>query len=89
LRDDLADWAKRLEGGTPADRTLVQERMHHWQQDSDFASVRDTASLGKLPEGERAEWRRFWQDVDALGRRAEATPARRWFSGSGAQGAGG
>jgi serine/threonine-protein kinase len=68
LRADLAAWAKRLDGGKPADRPLVLARMRHWQQDDDLAAVRDADALAKLPEVERADWQRFWQDVEALRR---------------------
>ena len=42
--------------------------MHYWQQDADFTAVRD--ALAKLPEAERAEWHKLWQDVEALLKRA-------------------
>jgi hypothetical protein len=51
-------------------RPLVIERMAHWQQDTDFAGVRGTEALAKLPEAERAEWTKLWQDVAALGKQA-------------------
>jgi hypothetical protein len=40
------------------------------QQDADFAGVRGTEALAKLPEAERAEWTKLWQDVAALGKQA-------------------
>ena len=36
--------------------------LEHWQQDPDFASVRDR--LGDLPEPERAAWSDLWLAVD-------------------------
>jgi tetratricopeptide (TPR) repeat protein len=71
LRDDLAAWGKRLDSGKPEDRPPVQRKMRHWQQDADVTGVRDTDALAKLPEAERAEWTKFWRDVDALLKRAE------------------
>jgi hypothetical protein len=38
----------------------VQKTLHHWQQDSDLAGVRDPAALAKMPEAERAEWQKLW-----------------------------
>ena len=73
LRDDLAAWSKRLDGGKPANLALVAGKMRHWQQDADLAAVRDADALAKLPETERAEWLKLWQDVEALLKRtAEA-----------------
>jgi hypothetical protein len=45
--------------------------MQHWQQDTDFAGVRGDA-LDKLPQAERQEWRKLWEDVEALRKRAAA-----------------
>jgi hypothetical protein len=75
LRADLALWAKRLEDGKPADRSLVQKTLRHWRADANLASLRDKDALAKLPEGERQACVRLWADVDALLKRAGATPA--------------
>jgi hypothetical protein len=40
--------------------------MHHWQQDSDLASVRDRETLSALPEVERRLWEQLRADVAAL-----------------------
>jgi hypothetical protein len=40
------------------------------QQAKDFASVRGPEALAKLPEMERAEWAKLWEDVAALGKQA-------------------
>ena len=40
--------------------------LSHWKVDADLAGVRDPGSLATLPEGERAEWRALWAEVDAL-----------------------
>jgi hypothetical protein len=44
--------------------------MGNWQRDPDFAGVRDAAALARLPEAERQKWQQFWQEVEALKRRA-------------------
>jgi tetratricopeptide (TPR) repeat protein len=76
LRADLALRSKQLEAGKPADRSQVQSTLRHWQQDSDLASVRDTAALAKLPADERKACAQLWADVAALLKKAE-TPAQK------------
>jgi len=44
--------------------------MQHWQQDTDFTNVRGDA-LAKLPEAERNEWRKLWEDVAELLKKAQ------------------
>jgi tetratricopeptide (TPR) repeat protein len=65
LRADLTAWGKLLEQQPDKARAAVLKTMQHWQQDADFASVRGDA-LAKLPETERKEWRKLWDDVAAL-----------------------
>jgi hypothetical protein len=72
LRDDLAAWGKRLDGGKAEDRAAVARQMRDWQQAPGLVSVRDVGALGRLPEAERAAWQQLWQDVAALIRRATA-----------------
>jgi len=60
LRTNLA----AREGQVEATPDGVALAMESWKRDSDFASVRDR--IDELPEGERAEWRKLWADVDAL-----------------------
>jgi hypothetical protein len=43
--------------------------MRHRQQDPDLAGVRGDA-LPKLPEAERQEWQKLWDDVEAQRKRA-------------------
>jgi tetratricopeptide (TPR) repeat protein len=59
LRADLAAWAKAT------DRALVQRTLQHWQEDSDFAGVREQEELAKLSTSERQAWISFWADVAA------------------------
>jgi hypothetical protein len=66
LRADLALWGKQVESGTPQQRATVQQSLQHWQNDTDLAGVRDQAALAKLPEAERAEWKKLWADVAKL-----------------------
>jgi hypothetical protein len=67
----LALWAKLAESN-PKAYTLTQQRLRHWQTDSDLAGLRDDAKLAKLPEAEREACRRLWADVEALRKRLSA-----------------
>jgi Tfp pilus assembly protein PilF len=71
LHADLEAWAKRLEGGSPADPTAAAATLRHWRETADLSSVRDAAELEKLPAEERQEWARLWADVQALLDKAE------------------
>jgi tetratricopeptide (TPR) repeat protein len=75
LDADLAAWRRLLEKDPPKARPVVAKKMQHWLADADFAGVRGAAALGKLPEAERPGWQRLWGDVEALKRRAAASPA--------------
>jgi tetratricopeptide (TPR) repeat protein len=70
LRADLALRTKQLGSGQPADRAAVQQKLRHWQQDTDLAGIRDTAMLAKLPAEERAACKKLWADVAALLKKA-------------------
>ena len=47
-------------------RTGIAYIVRRFRVDSDLASVRDAAALEKLPEAERAEWKKLWADVQTL-----------------------
>jgi hypothetical protein len=65
LKADLAACGKLAEG--PAEQRLrVRQQLTHWRADADLAGVRDKAALDKLPEAERAAWRKLWAEVDDL-----------------------
>jgi hypothetical protein len=52
--------------------------MRHWLRDPDFNGVRGADALAKLPEAERAGWRKLWADVaDMLRRTADKPPQPR------------
>src|SRR5581483_10546253 len=72
LRADLDAWGKRLDGGKPADRKRVQDQLKHWQDDTDLTGVRDPKALAKLPAEEQTAWRKLWDDVAALVKKAGA-----------------
>jgi eukaryotic-like serine/threonine-protein kinase len=71
LKAELATWNKVLESGLPESRLAIVQTFQHWRNDSDLASVRDVDAIAKLPEAEQASWRRLWEEVGALQKRAE------------------
>jgi tetratricopeptide (TPR) repeat protein len=66
LRADLDGWSKRLASGKAEDAAGAAKRLRQWQASPALACVRDREALAKLPEPERADWRKFWEDVEAL-----------------------
>jgi tetratricopeptide (TPR) repeat protein len=71
LRADLALHTAQLGSGQLADRTEVQQKLKHWQQESDLAGLRDKDALAKLPADERASCEQFWADVAAFLKKTE------------------
>ncbi len=74
LRDDLAAWRKVLEKYADKARPAVAQQLAHWLEDTDFAGVRGPEALARLPETERNEWQRLWEEVEALRTKAAASP---------------
>ena len=74
LRADLALYTKQLESGTAAARSLVRQRVQHWQKDSDLAGIRDQAALAKLPAEEQKAFTQEAADVAALLKKAGEKP---------------
>jgi tetratricopeptide (TPR) repeat protein len=78
LREQALAWLKNALKildklvGDPERRDEVRQKLQHWQQDADLASVRDADALTKLPEAERAAWQQFWAEVEALRQKAAA-----------------
>jgi serine/threonine-protein kinase len=66
LRADLAAYTRLVEKGNPNARRAIQQRLAHWQQDTDFTTLRDAKALVALPATERAAWQQLWADVAAL-----------------------
>ncbi len=65
LRTDLTAWDKRRQDD-PKAGPEIQTTLQSWKTDADLAGVRDADALAKLPDPERAAWRKLWADVDAL-----------------------
>jgi tetratricopeptide (TPR) repeat protein len=69
LRADLKAYREVMEKNADKAVALIAQRMQHWLQDADFAGVRETESLARLPEDERPKWRKPWEEVEALRKR--------------------
>jgi len=65
-----AAWDEQLDQDLARNRATVEQKMQHWQADTDLAGVRDPDALAKLPAPERESWRKLWADVEALRKKA-------------------
>jgi serine/threonine protein kinase/Flp pilus assembly protein TadD len=74
LRADLKAYRQAMDKSAGKAGPMIAQRMRHWLQDSDFACLRGTESLAKLPEVERKDWQKLWEEVEALRQRAAKTP---------------
>jgi Flp pilus assembly protein TadD len=74
LRADLKAYRQLLEKSAGKAGPAVAQRMQHWLNDTDIAGVRETASLAQLPEGERKQWHKLWQEVETLRQLAAQPP---------------
>ncbi len=74
LRGDLEAYRRLLEKGPAQNRPAVVRKLAHWLEDTDFADVRGEPALAKLPEAERSNWEKLWQEVEALRQRAARPP---------------
>ncbi len=70
LEAELADDTKVVNAGPPKTRAEVSGRLRALQGSPDLKGIRDDVELAKLPEAERASWRKLWEAVDTLLRRA-------------------
>ena len=75
LRADLDAWNELLKKNPDKVRPVIIQTMQHWQADTDFAGVRGTQALSKLPEAERPAWQKLWANVTDTLARAQAKSA--------------
>jgi Tfp pilus assembly protein PilF len=71
LRADLEAWSRLLDRERDEARPLVIRTLQHWLVDPDFMGVRGPEALARLPESERQDWRRLWDDVADRLKRAQ------------------
>jgi serine/threonine protein kinase/Tfp pilus assembly protein PilF len=72
LRADLKAYRQVMEKSASKDDLAIAQRMQHWLKDDDFAGVREADALARLPEAERPQWHKLWQEVEALRQQAAA-----------------
>jgi tetratricopeptide (TPR) repeat protein len=70
LTGEFGVWAKLLATANKEHRGGIVKTLEHWREDTDLEGIRDDAGLAKLPEAERAAFRKLWADVDALLKKA-------------------
>jgi len=70
LRADLTAWGRLLEKD-PAKSEQMVEVLQRWLAERDFSSVRGPKALAKLPEAERHEWQKLWDDTVEMLKRAQ------------------
>ncbi len=75
LRADLKAHRQLLDNSASKAGPGIQHKMQHWLQDTDFTGVRGPDALARLPEAERGDWQKLWEEVEALRQRA-ATPTQ-------------
>jgi hypothetical protein len=66
LWTDLISYRQTLDGNMPENRKKVQDRLRHWQRDSELSGLRDEAALARLPAEDREDCRQLWTEVEAL-----------------------
>jgi hypothetical protein len=72
LQADLKVYTQGLADEKGVAKNLVQQRLKHWQADSDLAGLRAPGALAKLPPEEQEACRQLWAEVEAVLRKAEA-----------------
>jgi serine/threonine protein kinase len=63
LRADFQQHRKQLSGADAKTIQQVLEKLDRWQSNADLDCVRDEKALAELPEAERREWRKLWEEV--------------------------
>jgi serine/threonine-protein kinase len=70
LRADLTAWGRLLDDDQAKSQQMV-EVLRDWLADRDFTCVRGPEALAKLPEAERHEWQKLWDDTVEMLKRAQ------------------
>lgn len=66
IQTQLAKWKETIETDGDSQRQLVVRTLRDWQNNPHLASIREPAELARLTQAQRAEFRKFWQDVADL-----------------------
>jgi hypothetical protein len=62
----LSGWANGVAADPAKHREKAHAAMGHWLTDAKLASVRDNATLVRLPDEERKQWQKLWVEVRVL-----------------------
>jgi tetratricopeptide (TPR) repeat protein len=76
LRAHLHALGKYLEKHADKGQPVVLKHMEYWLKEPNFAGVRGPEALAKLPEAERCDWQKLWQQVEALRQQAARPPEK-------------
>jgi hypothetical protein len=60
-----------VESKKPDDRALTQQRLKHWQEDTDLAGIRDKKAVAKLAPDEQEACKQMWAEVEAELKKAQ------------------
>src|SRR5579884_1632391 len=63
LRADFQHHRKQLSGADAKTIQQVLTKLDRWHSNADLDCVRDEKALAELPEAERREWRKLWEEV--------------------------
>jgi serine/threonine-protein kinase len=66
LTKERDDWEIEQQSATVPVQSIIAGKVREWEKDEDLWCVRDPKALAKLPEGERAGWKKLWTEVKAL-----------------------
>jgi tetratricopeptide (TPR) repeat protein len=70
LRADLKALGREMDDSAEKAGPEIAQQMQLWLRDIDFVGVRGAQALGRLPEAERGDWQKLWEEVEALQQRA-------------------
>jgi serine/threonine protein kinase/Flp pilus assembly protein TadD len=70
LQAELEAWRQQLDKDPSRARGAVVKRLQEWQSDAGFAGFRGPDALSRLPDNERPQWQKLWEEVAALRKRA-------------------
>src|SRR5262249_54092629 len=79
FRRQALDWLKaalkrvetRLVDRPGPHRAVIARQLRRWQQEPNFAPLRELPSLQLLPEAERVAWQTFWAELERVRRKGE------------------
>ncbi len=66
LRADLAAWGQALDSDPAAARGRACQQLTQWRTDRDFAELRESAELGKLPVDEQKDCLALWAELGVV-----------------------